>query len=140
MPAANDVDMVRVFARESGGPVAKLALPSGTAYEVVLEAEAGDAIHGTGGPYEAGIVVRNLSNSSIVNTQTQSGNFGDAQWPAPPPASNLATQFVFTIPAPPAGLEGDIMEVVAYLSVGGIGPQTPDVSFSTSAPYLIHQP
>ena len=137
----NDAEVRSGFTREVGGAISDDTFPSGTQYEVVVEAEAGDAIHGGGGPYAVSMVVRDLTASNTVNTQNLTGNFGDANWPAPPPNTNLAKEFSFTIPAPPAALEGHILEVLASLSVGGVGPlQPPDVSFATSGSYLIHAP
>ena len=138
---ANDAAVVNVFTRRVSGAIADEILSVGDDFEVVVEAEAGDAIHGGGGPYAVSMVVRDLTASNTVNTQNLTGNFGDANWPAPPPNTNLAKEFSFTIPAPPAALEGHILEVLASLSVGGVGPlQPPDVSFATSGSYLIHAP
>lgn len=137
----NDAELARVWTRAVGGAISDTTCETGSDFEVVVDAEVGDALHGGGGPYEANVVVRDLSDSASINEQTVSGNFGDANWPAPPPDSNLAKQFPFTVPAAAiAGREGNILEVLAYLTVGGVGPQPPDVSFATSPRFIVTGP
>jgi len=134
----NDAQLVRVFTRAAGGAVSDTTATSGSDLEIVVEAEAGFALHSTGGKYEFGIVVRNLTTSSSIHTDTMSGLFGDAKWPT----DKLANQFVFTIPAAmvTAALAKNIFEVIAYLTVGGVGPMPPDLSFAKSDMFIVHQP
>jgi len=132
----NDAQLVRVFTREAGGAISDETAKSGSAFEIVVEAEAGYALHSTGGKYDFGIVVRNLTTSSSIHTDTLSGLFGDANWPA----DKLANQFVFTLPAAmvTAALAKNIFEVIAYLMVGGVGAGSPDASFAKSAMFIVH--
>jgi hypothetical protein len=132
----NDAQLVRVFTREAGGAISDETAEKGSALDIVVEAEAGFALHSTGGRYEFGIVVRNLTTSSSIHTDIRSGLFGDANWPA----DKLANQFVFTLPAAmvTAALAKNIFEVIAYLMIGGVGPTPPDVSFEKSSMFIVH--
>ena len=81
--APNDVNVLSV-------ETADLDVRQGQNFDVTIEAEAGVALHATGGKY----AVR------------MTGNYGDGDWPNP----GLQT-FTFTVPgAATAGRQGDILE------------------------------
>jgi hypothetical protein len=129
---ANDVEVVRVYARRVGSPVSDNTFPSNAAFEVVIEAEAGSTKHGDGGSYDIQLVVRDLSsNTVIVQANNLAGNFGDANWP------NLDLSHAFNVPAQGAGQQGHIYEAVAVLTAGNVNP---DVSSARSDLFIITPP
>lgn len=130
---ANDVQLVRVYARRTGSTISDQTFPDGTAFEVVVDAEAGTGIFGGGGvPYELHIVVRDLTDNTIIVPPTVAvvnGMLGDVNWPT----QDLSHPF--NIPPQPAVKDGHIYEAIAYLSVG-IGA-IPNVSFAASPMFVI---
>ena len=48
-----------------------------------MRAEVGAALHGTGGKYAVRMTVTDTTNPALVDTQNITGNYGDANWPAP---------------------------------------------------------
>ena len=85
-------------------------------FEVIVDAEAGLAIHSTGAQFLTGILVRDLSaNNTIPATaeQASSGGLNSSAWP------ELYRAFRYTINAADlAGREDDVCQVIAYLNVG----------------------
>ena len=97
--APNDVNVLSV-------ETADLDVRQGQNFDVTIEAEAGVALHGTGGKYAVRMTMTDTTNPSLLNTQDITGNYGDANWPAPG-----LTTFSFTVPGgTTAGREGDILE------------------------------
>ena len=131
----NDAQLVRVFTREAGGAVSDTTALSGKPFEIVVEAEVGSALHNTGGKYEFGIVVRDLTTTSSIHTASEKGNFGPPNWPG----NQLAKQFVFPLAAAKltAAMATHILEVIAYLKVGGVGTLPADVSFAKSSMFIV---
>jgi len=129
----NDTELVRVYTREPGDTVADLTLPITANGEVVIEAEAGSTIHGTGAQFETNVVVRDLTANSVIATTPAAGFNGQlntAAWPA------FNQQFVFTIPtANLAGRANHCCQVLAFVTVG-IGPNQ-DVSFAESPVFIL---
>jgi hypothetical protein len=129
----NDVELIRVYTREPGRVVSDITAEPGEDFEVVLEAEAGERTHTTGGAYEVSIVVLDLTVCNIMYGDSLTGFFGDTNWP------DLRTQVVFTIPAAqitPA-LDKHIMQVEAVLLTGM--PGAPYASFCTSPKFIIYK-
>ena len=132
MSAPNDVSIARVYTRKVGGAIADTSFDSDEKFEVVVEAEAGSAIHGTGAPYQIGIAVRNLTDSSTtVHNLEEDGTFGTAgEW------ENLAYEEVF---GPFSPVPGDFQqgvhcyEIIAYVRARKTDP---DVSFAKSPVFL----
>ncbi|MEV2196235.1 hypothetical protein AB0I02_35440 [Streptomyces phaeochromogenes] len=128
----NDVELVRVFTRRLKGTIADVTLEATSEFEVVLEAECGTALFGTGGKYKAEIVVRDITaNSNIPFTVSgpTNGSFGDATWP------QEDQRFVYRVE--PAGLQGrggHLCQVYAYLLVG---TRDYDASIAVSPMFLI---
>ncbi len=127
----NDVQLVRVYTRETGGKILEETLPSNTEFEVVVEAKAGTAIYGLGAKYLIQIVVRDLTEFTIVHTERLEGNFTDKLWDEP------ALSYAFLIPPQGTAKENHIYEVLASLSVG-VG--NPNASFVKSSMFIIHKP
>ncbi len=102
--AANDVNVLTVETPDQD-------FRAGQNIQVTIEAEAGVALHGTGGQYRVRMTMTDRTNPTLLNQQDVVGNYGDASWPAP----GLNT-FTFTVPgAATAGRAGDIVEPQARL-------------------------
>jgi hypothetical protein len=109
--AANDVNVLAV-------ETADLDFPAGQNILVTVEAEAGIALHGTGGKYRVRMSMTDTTNPALLNQQDIVGNYGDASWPAPGP-----TSFTFTVPgAATAGRSGDIVEPQARVISNAAAP------------------
>jgi hypothetical protein len=109
--AANDVNVLAV-------ETADLDFAAGTNINVTVEAEAGAALHGTGGKYRVRMTMTDTTNPALLNQQEIVGNYGDATWLTPGP--NL---FTFTVPgAATAGRAGDIVEPQARVISNASAP------------------
>ena len=124
----NDVQLVRVYAREKDGSVLEEAIPNDTEFEVVVEAKAGGAIHGGGGTYSIQIVVRDLTDFTVVCQANSAGRFHDEDWPEP------VLLLAFPIRAQGRAKENHIYEVLVSLRVG---VSNPNVSFVKSPLFII---
>jgi len=127
--APNDVGLARVWTAETDQNVLDVTFVQGEGFDVVVGCEAGIAILAGGGPYTIGIVVRDLSdNTIIIDNQNVSDTLSGA-W------SDAYHQHKFTIPgAATTGKAGHCCEVLAYLSVGAAAV---DASFARSPMFLI---
>jgi hypothetical protein len=97
--AANDVNVLTVETPDQD-------FRAGQNIEVTIEAEAGVALHGTGGQYRVRMCMTDRTDPALLDQQDVVGNYGDATWPNP----GLNT-FTFTVPgAATAGRAGDIVE------------------------------
>lgn len=128
----NDVQLVRVYTREKEGRILKETFPSDAEFEVVVEAEAGETIHSLKAEYFIQIVVRDLTNFTIVHKDSLKGNLKDEPWNEP------VLLHAFPIRAQGAAKENHIYEVLASLCVGK-GEGTP-VSFAKSPMFIIYTP
>jgi hypothetical protein len=130
----NDVEIVRVFARNTTSPSADPTLNPKEAAEVAVEVEAGDAIFRIGAPYEVEVTVKDLFSGTNIPTTTAnlvSGLLSQAPW------NKQQSTFVFGITA--AELDkhkGHQCEVYASVYMG---LQDPDASFATSPRFLIQR-
>ena len=132
----NDVELDRIYPREAGTVVEDITLETGSNFEVAVEGEVGTALFGTGGNFTVAILIRDITaNSSVIHTANVASNFG-AAW------ATVKQEFPFTVPAATiAGRENHILEAVAVLSAGGVGPANPpDVSFVRSRLLTVHAP
>ena len=137
MPAPNDVEIVRVYTRRVGGPIADVQFRSDENYEVVVECEAGSAIAGSGLPFQIGVTVRNLTDSSISeHNDSISGTVVAPDWPG----STL--QVVFPAggggytPDPGVGQAGvHLYRAIGWLKVRATDP---DVSVAWSPVFLVY--
>jgi hypothetical protein len=134
MTAANDCELVRVFTRRAsaGSTIADQTIKSDEAFDVVLQAEAGQTLFNIGGPYKLNLVVRDLTDGATVNAASQAGNFGDANWP------DLAMQFAFpSVPAQGAAKEDHIYQALVVATAGNADPI---VGFAESDLMVITKP
>ena len=76
--APNDVNVLSV-------ETADLDVREGQNFDVTIEAEAGTALHATGGAYRVRMTVTDTTNPSLLNSQDITGNYGNADWPAVAP-------------------------------------------------------
>jgi hypothetical protein len=135
MTAANDVELVRVYITTD--PTTPQRIADQTArddqpFAVVLEAEAGQALHANGGPYTFSMVVRDLTDGTTITNATQNGSFGDGNW------QFLKTEFLFpNVPPPGTGKRGHVCEVIAVLTAGNVNQ---NVDFARSDPFIITKP
>jgi hypothetical protein len=104
MPNANEVKLIRVYPRNSGGVIEQETIPTDTAFEIVSEAEAGSAVFNSGGPYNLILTVEDLATSSVVHRANKAGWLHEAAGAegASPNWSMQEFQFPFQIPAQPA--------------------------------------
>jgi len=117
MPNANGCELVRVFTRRVGSPIADDTIKSNEAFQVVLQAEVGQALHNTGGAYNLSIVVKDETAGNIINNAAQAGNFKDVNWP------NLDLEFAFpNIAAQGAAKQDHLYRVIAVLRAGAGDP------------------
>jgi hypothetical protein len=135
----NDVELVRVWTKESGGIISDVTAQIGRSFEIVLEAEVrSEMIHASGLKYEFGFFIRDLSTPTtvVIYQKTIDGSCGDANWP------DFRTEIVHTVPATvwTPDLNNHIMQVEAYLLTGGAGAAPPDVCFATSPKFIVHTP
>lgn len=123
----NDVELVRVYTKEPGGKISDTTLPVSSDFEVIVEAEAGSAIHSSGAQFLTNILVRDLSANDIIPatpTQPGSGAMSSSAWP------ELYRAFLHKVnTADLAGRENHVCQVIAFLNVGVTNP---DVSFAVS--------
>ncbi len=124
----NDVQLVRVYPREKGGKILEETIPSDAEFEVVVEAKAGAAIHGSGGKYSIQIVVRDLTDFTVVHRDNLEGNLAYEPWDEP------VFWHAFPVPAQGPAKEYHIYEVLASLQVG---VRNPNVTFTKSPLFII---
>ena len=109
--AQNDVNILAVETNDQD-------FAAGTNINFKVRAEVGAALHGTGGKYQVRMTMTDTTNPALVDTQNITGNYGDANWPAP----GLNT-FNFTVPgAATAGRVGDLLEPQARLIGNAAAP------------------
>jgi hypothetical protein len=129
----NDTELVRVYTREPGRTIQDVSIPVSADGEVVVQAEAGSAIHGAGAQFDTNIVVRDLSANDVIKANPAKGFSGQlktAAWP------KLDQEFVFTIPkANLKGREDHCCQVVAFVTVGFAPNQ--DVSIAESPMFIL---
>ncbi|WP_460068705.1 hypothetical protein [Streptomyces sp. YKOK-I1] len=90
----NDAQIVRVFSRRVDGSIADVTLSPGSDAEIQLEAEAGSALFGTQGAYTVTLVVRDISDGTVIPTVGPSvlkGHFQETDW------SKLDAVFTFVL-------------------------------------------
>ncbi len=127
----NDVQLIRVYARERKGKIIDKTFASDAEFEVAVEAEAGKSIHGGGAKFSFHIVVRDLTDFTIVKEDKMAGHLSEKHWPDP------VLSHTFPMPTQGPNKENHIYEILASLSVG---VRNPNVSFTKSPLFIIHQP
>jgi hypothetical protein len=135
MTSFNDCELVRVFVRSAtpGSAIADDTIKHDQPFQLVVQAEAGDAIYGNGGPYRFAAVVTDLHNPATpVATPNLSGTFRDAHWNSPAIEIVLAT-----LPAQGPTKDDHIYRATVVMVVGQANPI---VDFAESNPFAITQP
>ena len=131
----NDVDLARVFVRELREPnsvVGEESIDIQSGLQIVVEAEAGSAIHGQGTQFLTNIVVRDLTANNNIPAQPQAGFSGQMATAAWLP---LDHQFLFSVaPGVLVGRQDHLCEVLAFLKAGIVHP---DVEFATSYTFIL---
>jgi len=121
MASANEADLLRVFTSVPPANVAQDHIPQNTAFNVVVEAEVGQALFNTGGAYRVNVVLLDITAGTTFPQPQQNGTFGSGTWPG------LNQTFTFNIAGQPA--VDHIIQAIAVL-VAGI--QNPIVEFEES--------
>jgi len=76
----NDVEIVRVYTRLAARDIADCTFATDEKCEVVVEAEAGNAIWAMGVPYWIGLSIRDLTDNSVkVYSAEEKNNLGGAK-------------------------------------------------------------
>jgi hypothetical protein len=130
----NDVDLARVFVRElrENSVVGEESIDIRSGLQIVVEAEAGSAIHGGGTTFLTNIVVRDLTANNNITAQPPAGFTGSMATVAWQP---LDKQFVFNVaPGVLAGRQNHLCEVLAFLKAGIVNP---DLEFATSYTFIL---
>jgi hypothetical protein len=117
MPNTNQAILSRVKVTETGSGIEEETLPSNAAFDVVVEAEAGNNVFNAGGSYRIQMVLTDYTaNFTTANTQTLAGVFGDGGWPT------QELQHRFAVPALGAGRQDHAFRAFAVLQVGNVDP------------------
>src|SRR5262245_920311 len=103
MPNANEVKLVCVYPRNSGGVIAQETITTNKAFEIVSECKVGSSFFNGGGPYNLVLTVEDLATSTIVHRANKEGWLHEAAAAegASPNWSALEFQFPFQIPPQP---------------------------------------
>ncbi|MFE1802252.1 hypothetical protein ACFW9L_39635 [Streptomyces sp. NPDC059517] len=130
----NDTEIVRVFARNTISPSADPTLDPKEAAQIVVEAEAGDAVFRLGAPYEVDVTVKDLVDGTNISTTPAgavTGQLSQAPW------GKQQSEFVFAVAASELDKhKGHQCEVYATVYMG---LKDPDASFATSPRFLIQR-
>ena len=107
-------------------------LPVSSGFEVIVEAEAGSAIHSSGAQFLTNILVRDLSANDLIPatpTQASSGAMSSSAWP------ELYRAFQYKVnTANLTGRENHVCQVISFLNAGMTNP---DVSFAVSPLFIM---
>ncbi|MFI6906121.1 hypothetical protein ACIBKY_32995 [Nonomuraea sp. NPDC050394] len=127
----NDVELTQVYTREPNKTIADVTFASTNDFQVVVEAEAGNAIFSGGGQFTTSIVVRDLTANDDIPFApgSVSGQFGQQEW------SREDNSFVYAVKANDlTNRKGHLCEVYAYLLAG---IRNHDASLAKSRMFLI---
>lgn len=127
----NHAQIIRVYTREVGSPIADFVLDATKPAEVVVEVEAGATVFSLGAKFTTGFMVKDLETGASIGytPPAVSGTLSFPPWTSPSEA------FVYTIsPAALAPHQGHLCRVYAYLLVG---VAQYDASFVESELFLI---
>ena len=132
MPSANECELSRVYVRNSGGQVSEESIKDNASFDVVLEAEVGQALFNNGGAYTLNMVLTDLTNNYLTFANKRvNGTFGDVNWPSP------VLSFPFALPPVGSGLDDHVFQAMGVLSAG---KSDPIVDTEQSDVFLITQP
>lgn len=128
------VELAPVYTKPAGGTKGDVSFPFDEDIEIVVDAAAGSAIFDARAQFKIGVIVRDLSDNTIIPTTAEfSGALGVGAW------ETASTQFTFTISSTNLGAAKDnhICEAIAYLQ---LGIATVDASFARSHLFIITAP
>jgi len=112
-----------------------ITFPVTSNFEVMVDAEAGSAIHSSGAQFLTGVLVRDLSANTIIPAtpvQASSGALKSNAWPEPYRA------FRYTIKAADLNnRENHVCQIIAFLNVG---VSNQDSSFALSPLFMLTRP
>ena len=132
MPSANQCELSRVYVRNSGGQVSEESIKDNASFDVVLDAEAGQALFNNGGAYKLIMVLTDLTGDYVTYANNAlTGTFGDANWPSP------VLSFPFTLPPVGPGRDDHVFQAMGVLSAG---MSDPIVDTEQSDVFIITQP
>jgi hypothetical protein len=113
MPNTNQAILARVKVTATGGTIEEEAIPSNAAFDVVVEAEAGNNVFNSNQSFRLQMVLTDYTaNFTTANTQNQNGSVGVGSWP------NREQQFRFAVPALGAGRNDHALRAFAVLQIG----------------------
>lgn len=122
--ASNDAGVLLVETKDQDGT-------AGNPFEVRVTAEAGAALHGTGGEYRIRMTLTDTTDPALLDSQEIVANFGGPQW-----VSAGLNAFTFTVPAAATvGRAGNIVQPQARLIVNAAPPF--DASHVIGTPLLL---
>jgi hypothetical protein len=136
----NDVELVRVFSKEKSADIADITFAIDDDFDLVVEAEAGEAIHSAGAQFRLFLVLRDVTlNDNVLPVNPKAGtntppletpaNMTSSAWPSQP------RKFEYTVRAAAvAGRANHVCQAIAFLTVGAAGKR--DASFGKS-PYFM---
>jgi hypothetical protein len=109
--AANDVNVISV-------ETADLDIQAGHDIEVTVEAEVGQALHGSGAKFRVRMTMTDRTDPALLNQQDVVANYSDPEWPLPGRQT-----FTFTVPgAVTAGRDGNLIEPQARVIGNAAAP------------------
>ena len=133
---ADDAQIVRVYTKRPGATISDQTYPSNQPFVVTIEAEAGQQVFDDARDYHIRVVVRDLTDNSIVLPP----NDPDAQLDgrvrgADPEWNTLDLKYDFPeVPAQGETKESHVYQVIAHLTAGDVNP---NVSFAVSPLFCI---
>ena len=118
MPNANEVKLVRVYPRNSGGVIAQETIQTNTAFEIVSEAEVGSALFNSGGPYNLILTVEDLATSTVVHRANKAGSLHEEAAAEGASANWSAQEFQFPFQIPPQPVVNHPYKARVVMTVG----------------------
>lgn len=116
MPNTNGAIITLVKATKTNGSISEETLPSNAAFEIVVEAEAGENVFGAEASYKLQVVLTDRTTNAIVAVNNIAGHFGDKVW------VTAAQTLRFAIPAPGGKAEDHVYSSFAVLQAGRLDP------------------
>jgi hypothetical protein len=114
MASPHEVDLLRVFISVPPYNVSQDYIPRNTAFSVVVEAELGEALFGTGASFRVNVVLLDITAGTTFPLPPLWGAVGSAIWPL------SSQQLTFPVVGQPSA--DHILQAVAVLIVGVAHP------------------
>lgn len=116
MPNANECELARVYVRNLGGTVSEESIKDNVRYEIVADAECGQALHNTGGGFKLSVYLTDLVTDITTPAGSLVGNFRTAAWPS------TALSRAFPQAASTAAKDDHAMRAFGVLQAGASDP------------------